>query len=77
MSNSRRTKQKTIHHRREIAPVVSKFKMGQEPNDFAYWQTRTYAERISTLEELRAAYMLWKYGSIPRLQRVYRVIKQT
>lgn len=76
MSTNRRSQPKPAPRRRKIAPVVSKFEMGQEPNDFAYWQTRSYAERISTLEELRSAYMLWKYGSIPRLQRVYRVVKQ-
>lgn len=62
--------------RRRIARVIAKFKMGEEPNDFAYWQTRPYSERISALEELRHAYMIWKYGSIPRFQRVYRVVKQ-
>lgn len=60
----------------KVARVVTRVKMSEQGNDFAYWQTRPYAERISTLEELRHGYMIWKYGSIPRFQRVYRIVKQ-
>ena len=67
---------KTRTRHRRIARVVAKYKVGEQPNDFAFWQTRPYAERISALEELRYGYMMWKYGAIPRLQRVYRVVKQ-
>jgi hypothetical protein len=59
-----------------VARVVTRVKMSEQTNDFAYWQTRSYAERISTLQELRYAYMRWKYGSVPRFQSVSRVIKQ-
>jgi hypothetical protein len=55
---------------------VGRFRLGQEPSDFAYWQTRPVEERLAVLEAIRADYIAWKYGAQPRLQRVYRVVKQ-
>lgn len=72
----KQSRKKKTAPQHSIAKVVAKYKIGEQPNDFAFWQSRPYAERISALEELRYGYMMWKYGSIPRLQRVYRVIKQ-
>ena len=61
---------------RNIAKVVRKFRLGDEPNDFEYWQSRTPQERLDALEEIRKEYNEWKYGPDQRFQRVYRIVKQ-
>ena len=56
---------------------IQKFKLGEEPSDFAFWQTQSYQIRMATLARLRSQYNIWKYGiAEPRLQRVYRVVKR-
>ena len=52
------------------------YKKGQEPDDLQYWLSRPPIERLRALEEIRREYNTWKYGTEPRLQRVYRVIKR-
>ncbi len=42
-------------------------------NDFKYWQTQPIEKRLETLEELRMQYIIWKYGTEQRFQRVYRI----
>jgi hypothetical protein len=60
----------------KIAKVVNKTKIGEEKSDFAYWQTKTSAERFAALEEIRREYNNWKYTDAEqRFQRVYRVVK--
>jgi hypothetical protein len=62
---------------RKIEPVVRIYKMGQEPNDFTFWQSRPVLERLEAFAEIRREYNVWKYGiAEPRLERVYRIIKQ-
>ena len=51
-------------------------KKGKEPNDVVYWLSRPAFERILMVEQLRADYHGWNYESIPRLQRVYRIVKR-
>lgn len=51
-------------------------KKGKEPNDLLYWLSRPAFERILMVEQLRADFHSWNYESIPRLQRVYRIIKR-
>lgn len=59
-----------------IEKVVTKTKIGEEKSDFAYWQTKSYAERLAALEEIRREYNNWKYTNAEqRFQRVYRVVK--
>jgi hypothetical protein len=59
-----------------IEKVVTKSKMGEEKSDFAYWQSKSYAERLTALEEIRREYNNWKYTDAEqRFQRVYRVVK--
>ena len=41
--------------------------------DLAYWLSRPPAERLAAVEAYRKQY----YGSLPRLQRVARVVQQT
>lgn len=59
-----------------IEKVVTKSKLGEEKSDFAYWQTKSYAERLAALEEIRREYNSWKYTDAEqRFQRVCRVVK--
>lgn len=61
---------------RTIEKTVKKSKLGEEQSDFAYWQTKSYAERLAALEEIRNEYNSWKYTDAEqRFQRVYRVVK--
>ncbi len=55
--------------------VVKKFKFEQAENDFKFWQSRSYTERLETLESIRNEYISWKYGNQPGFQRVYSIIK--
>ncbi len=55
----------------------------QQGNDFAFWQTRPYEERIAALEEIRREYHAWEQSSgkeagnvQPGFQRVYRIVKR-
>ncbi len=59
-----------------IEKVVNKYKIGEEPSDYSFWKTRSYVERLTALEEIRKAYIAWRYDAEPGFQRVYRVIKQ-
>lgn len=59
-----------------IQKSVKKISMRNQKSDFAYWQTRSYQERLDALERIRQEYHGWKYGVQPRLQRVYRVVKR-
>lgn len=55
---------------------IAIYKRGEEPNDVLYWRTRPVIERLQALEEIRREYNCWKYGTEPRLQRVYQIIKR-
>jgi len=59
-----------------VAAVVRKFPLGEQPTDFAYWQSQPYAARIAALEEMRRAYIAWKYDADPGFQRVCTIIKR-
>jgi hypothetical protein len=61
---------------RQIARVVRIVRMSEQGNDYQYWQSRSYQERLAALEELRQEYYGQADGSQPRLQRVYTVIKR-
>ena len=59
-----------------ISEVITKIKNSEQKSDFAYWQTKSYAERLAALEEIRREYNNWKYTNAEqRFQRVYRVVK--
>ena len=61
---------------RTIQKVVTKTNLSEQKSDFAYWQTKSYAERLAALEEIRQEYNNWKYTNAEqRFQRVYRIIK--
>ncbi len=61
---------------RKVAMVARKMRLSDQPTDFAYWQSRPYAERLVALEQIRREYISWKYGSDPGFQRVYTVVKR-
>jgi hypothetical protein len=61
---------------REIAKVFRKVDLKQQPSDFAYWQSKSYEERLATLEALRQTYYGWENNPEQRLQRVYTIIKR-
>ena len=56
--------------------VVTKVKIENSQSDFAYWQTKSYEERLATLEAIRTEYNSWKYGTQQGFQRVYTIIKR-
>lgn len=61
---------------RIIEKHVAKTALGEQKPDFLYWQTKSYAERLAALEEIRREYNDWKYTDAEqRFQRVYRVVK--
>jgi serine/threonine protein kinase HipA of HipAB toxin-antitoxin module len=59
-----------------MSKTYTKMRIGEQKSDFAYWQTQSYQERLATLEQIRQEYHAWRYGTQPRLQRVYRIIKR-
>ncbi|CAN5439156.1 hypothetical protein BH10ACI1_BH10ACI1_14310 [soil metagenome] len=59
-----------------VEKVVTKVKLKEQKSDFAFWQTKSYGERLEALEEIRKQYNNWKYSDAEqRFQRVYRVVK--
>jgi hypothetical protein len=61
---------------RTIEKVVTKTTLENAPTDFAYWQSQPPMARLAALEQIRREYHLWKYGSEPRFERVYRIVKR-
>ncbi len=59
-----------------IEKVARKVRMDAPENDFTYWQTQPYQARLAVLEQIRQEYHRWKYGTDPRFQRVYTIVKQ-
>jgi len=59
-----------------IEKVVTKTSLDEQKSDFSYWKTKSYAERLGALEEIRREYNNWKYTDAEqRFQRVYRIVK--
>ncbi|MFT5193904.1 MAG: hypothetical protein ACI9EW_000676 [Cellvibrionaceae bacterium] len=67
---------KDFPNQQKVVRVMTKYKLGEEPSDFAYWQTKSPLERLAALEAIRAEYNEWKYGPDIRFHRVYKVIKR-
>jgi hypothetical protein len=65
-----------MENRREIATVYRKVGLKDQPGDFAYWQSKSYEERLAALEEIRQEYHGWENPAEPRLQRVYTIVKR-
>ena len=45
-------------------------------NDYEYWQTKTPEERVHALEHIRQQYIIGKYGTMPKLERVFTIVKR-
>ena len=60
-----------------IEKIIKKYNIGEQPNDFAFWQTRPIEERIDALEEIRSEYNAWRYKDAEQgFQRVLRIIER-
>lgn len=59
-----------------IARVMKKYQINEQPNDFSFWQSKSYEERLDALEQIRKEYNSWKYNAEQGLQRVYRIVKR-
>lgn len=58
-----------------IEKVVTKVKLNEKKTAAAYWGERSYAERLTALEEIRQEYHQWKYGGESRMQKVVKIIQ--
>lgn len=56
--------------------IVRKFPQKQQPSDASYWRQQPPEKRLEALEQIRQEYHQFKYNAQPRLQRVYRIVKQ-
>ena len=64
------------HSENRMARVVKVYRASEQPKEREYWMTKTPAERLTALEEIRNEYHA-NDESERRLQRVYRIVKQT
>lgn len=60
----------------KVQKTVKKIRINQQTSDFAFWQTQPCELRLATLEQIRQEYHHWKYGTEPRFQRVYSIVKR-
>ena len=51
--------------------------MTEEPSDLSYWMSVSWQNRLSALESLRQHFYNYNDKTAPRLQRVYKIVKQT
>ncbi len=65
-----------MHEKGQVAKHCVKVDIRRAKNDFAYWQTVPYQDRLETLEQIRQEFHRWKYGAEPRLQRIYTIVKR-
>ena len=56
--------------------VVKKGNIKELKNNYLFWKSRSYLERLEATEEIRNEYNNWKYGSEQRFQRILRVINK-
>ena len=59
-----------------ISKVVKRFNINKQPNDFVFWQSKTYEERLDALEQIRKEYNSWRYNAEQGFQRVHRIVKR-
>ncbi len=57
--------------------IVRKGKIKEQGNDFLYWQSQPYENRLAAIEQIRNEYNTWKYGIGQGFQRVYSKVKRT
>jgi hypothetical protein len=56
--------------------TYTKVNVREQKSDFAYWQAQSYQARLAALEQIRQEYHRWRYGTEPRVQRVYRIVRR-
>jgi len=59
-----------------IRKVIKKYNINEQPNDFSFWQSKSYEERLEALEQIRKEYNSWRYNAEQGFQRIYRVVKR-
>ncbi|MBI1299919.1 hypothetical protein GC175_33765 [bacterium] len=59
-----------------VERVVRKYRVGEQPSEYSYWQTQSPEARIAALEQIRKQYNNWKHDARPGFQRVYRIVKR-
>ena len=59
-----------------IIKAVKKINKNNLKSDFSFWKTKSFEQRLKTLEEIRQEYIEWKYGNKQRFQRVYSITKR-
>lgn len=59
-----------------ISKTVKKYKLDEQPDDLAFWRSKSYEERLEALEKIREEYNSWRYNAEQGFQRVYRIVKQ-
>lgn len=59
-----------------VQKVYHKVSLHEQKSDFVYWQNQPYQMRLATVEQIRQEYHRWKYGTEPRFQRVYTIVKR-
>jgi hypothetical protein len=69
-------KNQTTGNIMSLIKVVNKYKIDEQPNDFSFWQSKSYEKRIDALEQIRQEFNNWKYNAEQRFQRVYKIIKR-
>ena len=55
---------------------IRKGKLKDQGNDFLFWQSQPFENRLATIEQIRKEYNSWKYGNEQGFQRVYKIIKR-
>ncbi|MCP4629269.1 MAG: hypothetical protein GY850_38060 [bacterium] len=59
-----------------ISKVIKKYKINEQPNDYSFWQSKSFEERLGALEKIRKEYNLWRYNPKQGFQRVFRIVKR-
>ena len=62
---------------RKIAPVVAKYKLGEQPKDVAHWLSQPPEARWGGTEEIRREYHGWQEGKEPRIEKVITILRRT
>ena len=59
-----------------IAPVIEKYRLGDEPSEIERWRRFSGDERLAALIDLRKQYLRWRYGTESRFERLLTVTRQ-
>ncbi len=57
--------------------IVKKYKLHEQPTEYSFWKTKSPAERLGALEQIRTEFNSWRYDAEQGLQRVYSIVKRT